>query len=133
MSFRLQKKKEKSRARAEAEEAERKLADEKAAALKEQEEARQQQQEQEKKEREAEKRALKEQRRRLRDLCMNDGAPLLDNADLDFICGGLDRQKLEKLSTFLENEKTRNLTKCQSVLKVRDKCTRNLLRQIRYV
>ena len=95
---------------------EREVAEREAAAAKEQEEAKRRQQEQEKKEKEIEKRALKEQRKRLRDLCNNEDRLLLDSSALDYLCGRLDRQKLEKLSVYLEKEN--NLDKCKSVLKV---------------
>jgi len=113
---RIQKKEEKSKARKEAEAADREQAEREEALAREREQKRQRQQEEVRKAREEEKRALKEQRKRLRDLCLADDNSLLDASAMDLICGKLDREKLEKLSRFLEKEKA-NIDKCKAVLK----------------
>lgn len=114
---RLQKQLEKSKAREAAAAAEKEQAERAAALEREQEEAERLRLEQEKKEKENEKRALKEQRRRLRELCSGE-AELIDGASLDYLCGKLDRAKIEKLCGFLETQSATHPDKCRTVLKV---------------
>lgn len=85
--------------------------------LREQEEARRLQEEEERRNREIEKRALKEQRKRLRDLCTKDDVWLIDRDALYDLCQKLEKEKLEKLCDYLENEK--NMDTSKKVLKVR--------------